>query len=68
MVLLNAPGICFLCAHAITKVMQSEDDLRDMQTRDARCGEHGESRMVHPLRTNRMPPLEGPMQRRDDLR
>jgi hypothetical protein len=28
----------------------SEDGSRDMQTRDARCGEHGESRMVS-LRT-----------------
>jgi hypothetical protein len=32
---------------------------RDMQTRDARCGEHGESRMVRPLCTNRMPPPRG---------
>jgi hypothetical protein len=46
----------------------SEDGARDLQTRAARCGEHGESRMVRPLCTNRMLPLEGPMRGREDLR
>jgi hypothetical protein len=46
----------------------SEDGARDVQTRAARCGEHGECRMVRPLCTNQMLPLEGPMRRRDNLR
>jgi hypothetical protein len=46
----------------------SEDGAHDVQTCAARCGERGESRMVHPLCTNRTPPLEGPMRGREDLR
>jgi hypothetical protein len=47
----------------------SEDGACDVQTRAARCGEHGESRMVCPLCTNRMLLLvEGPMRGREDLR
>ena len=46
----------------------SEDGACDVQTRAARCGEHGESRIVRPLCTNRRLPLEGPMRGRDDLR
>ena len=46
----------------------SEDGACDVQTRAARCGERGESRMVRPLCTNRMLPLEGPMRGREDLR
>jgi hypothetical protein len=36
-----------------------EDGACDVQTRAARCGEHGESRMVRPLCTNRMLPPRG---------
>jgi hypothetical protein len=48
---------------------QDEDGACDVQTRAARCGEHGESRMVRPLCTNRMLLLvEGRMRGREDLR
>jgi hypothetical protein len=49
----------------------SESRLRSCSedgTRAARRGEHGESRMVRSLCTNRMLPLEGPMRGREDLR
>jgi hypothetical protein len=69
----RARSICgvHLLAGAVKEdygVVWSEDGACDVQTRAARCGEHGESIMVRPLCTNRMLPLEGPMRGREDLR
>jgi hypothetical protein len=64
----GASAACTTMVHCERTADGFEDGTRAVQTRGARRGERGGPKILRCVQTERPPPHEGPMRRRDDLR